>query len=532
MTSKATRSNRHWPGWVGSWLVLAAMAMPSLALGMDPLAFKQFGALAQNEPLESDDLLEQFGTPAPPDGDDDPDRRPSPADSSGDLLDQFDAPEPAPEPPEEGAAGEPTGTSPPAQAITADEARNPTDRLVLHGSLNLQGAYNYSQEPPVPQRGWSKLRPLLRLDLTFDLPGAWEAQASGLAFHDYAYELKGEDEFTDDVIDQYQEEAEIRELFIRGQVLPKLDLKEGRQIVVWGFSDLIRVVDVLNPIENREPGLTDIEDARLPVWMTRLDFYFGDFALQGLAIHEIEFNKDPVFGSDFFPSDMPAPREDVPHSNINNTEFAASLTGYFSGWDLAFYYSDFYADTAHVENLSADPMIPLFRLRHSRLTMYGAAVNVATGNWLIKGETALFQGLEFVGLPGESKDRWDVMAGFDYTGITDTTITAEAVNRRILDYEDALANDIDGAREDQNQYALSYRADFLNQTLHLVGVWFFFGDRADDGGVQRYELAYDWFDAFTTTGGVLIFQSAGDDNALFQRVRNNDRVYFDVKYSF
>ncbi len=120
------------------------------------------------------------------------------------------------------------------------------------------------------------------------------------------------------------------------------------------------------------------------------------------------------------------------------------------------------------------------------------------------------------------------MVGLDYNGINDTTITVEAVNRRIHDFDPTL----DETAEELNQYALSYRGDFLNQTLTLNGILLLFGDAADEGGVQRYSVEYDVFDAFSVTGGVLIFQSAGDGNPLFQRVRLNDRVFFDIKYSF
>ena len=64
------------------------------------------------------------------------------------------------------------------------------------------------------------------------------------------------------------------------------DLKAGRQIVVWGRMDNIRVNDVLNPLDLRIPGLTDIEDLRLPVFMTRVDYYLANIALTGYLIHE------------------------------------------------------------------------------------------------------------------------------------------------------------------------------------------------------------------------------------------------------
>ena len=39
------------------------------------------------------------------------------------------------------------------------------------------------------------------------------------------------------------------------------------------------MVDVLNPTDSREPGLIDIDDSRLPVTMTQLDYYTGDWNL-------------------------------------------------------------------------------------------------------------------------------------------------------------------------------------------------------------------------------------------------------------
>ena len=47
--------------------------------------------------------------------------------------------------------------------------------------------------------------------------------------------------------------------------------------------------------------MVDIEDLRLPVLMTRLDYYFGDFDITFAAIHERRLNKTAAFGSDFWP---------------------------------------------------------------------------------------------------------------------------------------------------------------------------------------------------------------------------------------
>lgn len=409
----------------------------------------------------------------------------------------------------------------------------------LEGSAKLASAYNYAQEPPTPQRNLSKLRAQLRLDLKLELGGSWDAQVSGIAFHDYAYQIKGRDRFTDQVLEQYEQEAEFRELFVRGALLDDLDVQLGRQIEVWGAADFIRVNDVLNPIDNREPGLADVEDLRLPVGMARLEWFFGDWSLTGVAIPEIEFNKEPVFGSDFYPlprqSPVPGapwpPREEVPSDGGDHTEYAAALQGFFTGFDLGFFWTEHFDDNPHLENVAPPGQPPEFRLRHSRLVQSGASLVVAAGNWILKGEAARVDGLEFNNAT-EDKTRIDALLGFDYTGFSETTVTVEAVNRRIQDFEKAMERFPDFASEDRNQYVLAYRRDLLHQRLHLQGVWIFFGETGDEGGLQRYQAEYDLLDDLSLLGGVLVYQSAGDGNRLLQAARNNDRFFAQLSYHF
>ncbi|MEA3415028.1 MAG: DUF1302 family protein [Thermodesulfobacteriota bacterium] len=216
---------------------------------------------------------------------------------------------------------------------------------------------------------------------------------------------------------------------IRAQILPSYFLpnpKLGRQIVVWGKSDNIRVTDVLNPLDMREPGLTDIEDLRFPVAMSKLDYYIGDWSLTGIAIHEIRFNKSPEYGSDFYSGSQPPPHEDKPDSCCKNTEYAAAINGIFSGWDISFYWTDYYNDMPNTQLISAVPP-PQTEWKHARLKMFGAAFNQALGNWLLKAETVYIDGFEFFNRPGKEYSRIDVLAGIEYSGFKDTTVSIEAV---------------------------------------------------------------------------------------------------------
>ncbi len=207
----------------------------------------------------------------------------------------------------------------------------PKSRLSLDGYFKLGATWNFAHKAPrageTDWRGLSRLRPETQLDLLFKWNENWRALVSGKAFYDLAYTIKGRDEFTDEVLDEYEQEVQWRKVYLQGRLGRHVDIKTGRQIVVWGQSDNIRINDVLNPLDMREPGMVDIEDLRLPVTMTRLDGYWASWNLTAIAVHEIRFDKNPVYGSDFFPDRDPLPPEDAPACGGGNTEWALALNG-------------------------------------------------------------------------------------------------------------------------------------------------------------------------------------------------------------
>ncbi len=98
----------------------------------------------------------------------------------------------------------------------------------------------------------------------------------GGAFYDLAYGMKKRETFSEEVLYELEKEVELREVYIEGSPLNSLDIKLGKQIITWGVADSLRVVDVLNPTDEREFGMTDLEDIRLPINMTKIDYYIGN----------------------------------------------------------------------------------------------------------------------------------------------------------------------------------------------------------------------------------------------------------------
>ncbi len=417
--------------------------------------------------------------------------------------------------------------------IPKDEDIKPPSIFSLDGYTKLGASYAVAHDKPengnTDWRGLSRLRKDLNLELNARFSKQWQARVTGKGAWDAAYAIKGRDEFTNNVIDHYEKEVELGETYIQGSLTDRLDIKFGRQVVVWGKSDNIRVTDVLNPLNLREPGITDIEDLRLPVTMTRLDYYIGNWSVTGIALHEIRFNKNPEYGNDFYPGATPPPHDDKPGSDVGNTEYAASINGIFSGWDISFYGADYYNDTPHVQLVSPG-LPPVVKRRHARLKMLGTAFNVATGNWLLKTEAAWIQGFKFFNAPGKTWSRTDILAGLEYSGFTDTTLTIEAVNRHINGFDKTLKSAPDSAQPDEFQWTARASRDFLNDTLTLTLLLSTYDSKGEDGAYQRFTAEYDITDFLQISTGIVLYSSG--DLAVFKNIGDNDRLFCEIRYNF
>ena len=311
------------------------------------------------------------------------------------------------------------------------------------------------------------------------------------------------------------------------RIIPCLDVKAGRQIVVWGKLDNLRVTDILNPLDLRVFGATDIEDLRLPVNMLKIDAYLSNWTLTGMAIPEIRFNENPEYGSDFYPADSPPVHEETPENGFENMEYALSASGVFSGWDVAFYWADVYNDVSHLESL---PGFFQVELVHARLKLYGAAIDIALGNWLLKAEAAHITGLKYFNTDNDTYSRTDIGAGIEFSGFSEAILGVEVVQRHIHAYEDVLKNQPDNLEETSTQSVVRLTKTWLNKTLTLTILASAFGTDFKKGSLQRYELAYDLSDGLLVKGGLIAYQSGATNG--FGNIGDNDRLFLEFKYSF
>ena len=409
-----------------------------------------------------------------------------------------------------------------------------SDRLSLPtglaGSTGINIAYAYAQSDPNPDkpdyRGLRKLRLYLQLEYQYDLTPSIRFFVDGKAFRDLAYQFLDREEYSEEYLKAYEQETELRETFLSTSLGPNIDVKFGRQIKVWGKADLLSVVDVLNPTDNREPGLIDIDDSRLPVTMTQIDYYTGAWNLNLVLIHEIRFGKSPEFGSEFYFADAESSPEEIP----TETEYGAALNGHFTGWDLSFYAASVYNDQGRADG-GFQPSLGVFpdRVIHDRLQLLGTAFSTVTGSWIVRGEIADVQGLRFTNF-SKTFSRQDHVFGIEYSGISDGALSFELAWEWIREFETTLEEAPNEQEQSTVTTAIRFQQDFLNQTLSFNVIAFQFGEFGSSGSSQRIGLDYDWADGLNVGGGILLYHEG--DTSYSKRIANNDRLFAGLKYSF
>lgn len=290
-------------------------------------------------------------------------------------------------------------------------------------------------------------------------------------------------------------DIDINEIYLQSSLNINTDIKVGRQIVVWGKSDNIRITDTLNPLDMTTPGMVDIEDLRLGRVMSKIDYFMEKWSLTGIILHENRYSDIPKFGSEYtILNEMMYNNMLVkePSNTIENSGIALSASANLEGQDIAFYYSNQYVDNTTY-----------------RSNMLGMGYNKVLDSFLFKTEFAYFDNYD----SNTVKSKLDGLVGLEYNGISEGSISFEMANKN-----------------DDIQYALRFTQSYLNQTLDFTALYSAFGKELEDGGFLRVWGDYDIDDKLSTSFGFINY--FGGDLAQFNMIKDNDRVFASLKYSF
>ena len=94
----------------------------------------------------------------------------------------------------------------------------------------------------------------------------------------------------------YTQNDYLRELYVDTSA-GGWDLRLGKQQVVWGTADGIKLLDIINPTDFRELNQNSLEDSRIPVWMVNAERYLDNGGNIQLIVSQSEENKIPGLNS-------------------------------------------------------------------------------------------------------------------------------------------------------------------------------------------------------------------------------------------
>jgi Protein of unknown function (DUF1302) len=439
--------------------------------------------------------------------------------------------------------------------------------LQLSGYLKNETAYRFK----VP-RSITKIRNVAYLNAKYPFSPHLKFNFSGWAYYDLAYDLFD----YDTIAARYERDsseplaylvtlpkekdvagAEVRELYA-DMYLGDLDVRLGKQFVVWGVLEGVRITDEINPVDFRELILPDLLDYRIPLWMAKLDYYRPQASYEMLWIPDIRFHKPAPPGSEWeLLQEVPGTR--YPQTFVwKDSELAYKVTTNLWDTDLTFSYfytwDDYPVIFRHV--LIDQSIAPEFFPTYTRISMYGTTFVKQLSSYILKGEMAFVTGKYFaVTNIDENHDgwlddngefqrnhiRWGLGLDFNWLG---ADISPSIVQWIILDYNPAIIQDQYDTGINlfiRKEYPES-SSIFQLLTIYLVNMqevylnpkWTF---RITD----RFQISTGlnlFFGKASQFGVSGVLDSLGNVLVPVQRAQflgnfhDNDRVFLEFKYSF
>jgi len=435
------------------------------------------------------------------------------------------------------------------------------------GYLKNETAYRFD-EP----RSITKIRNIAYINANRFFGSSVKFTFSAWAYYDLAYDLFNYDTISGRAVRESNQPlvfvenlankkdspvAEVRELYL-DLFLENTDIRIGKQFVVWGVLEGVRVTDEINPIDFRELILLDLLDYRIPLWTFKLDHYAPIGKFEFLWIPEVRHNEPAPPGSEWellqtVPNTRAPPEFGLRVSEVGfkyTTEIgdAELALSYFYTWD------DFPTIFRNVRLNSAQD--PVFFPTYTRITMYGATIVKPLGITIIKGELAYvpdkYFGIHSVDQNGDGfldnngavqkrHLRWGLGVDVNYWGIDFSPAVVQWI---IFNYDNSLIQD-----QYDTSFNLYVRKVFpeqsavfsmllirlinLNEMFLAPKVTFNVTDHFDIAvGLDLFYGKISRFGPESVGGGVANLNNVVEDAQFFGNFHNNDRVFTEFKYTF
>lgn len=336
---------------------------------------------------------------------------------------------------------------------------------------------------------------------------------------------------------------ELRELYLDTR-LGNTYLRLGKQQVVWGQADGIKVLDVVNPQSFREFILDDFDDSRIPLWMANLEVPLGDASgLQLLWIPDTTYHELAEPGSPFelsspllvpvAPPGLPLRFEepDIPDRLVADSDAGLRLRSHLGGWDLGLHYLYSYADFPVLfQSLARDEagVYGLVEAEYRRNHLAGITASNVFGSVALRTELAWNSDTWVVGSNldegGVADSReFSGVVGLDWQWHSDRLLSAQWFHRRLLDHRDTMYR-----RASEDFLSLLWLENFANNSWEWRALGLYSVD--DEDAMLQLRLRYWWRSDLEIWVGADWFD--GEPLGLFGQFDRRDRLLMGLRWGF
>ena len=341
--------------------------------------------------------------------------------------------------------------------------------------------------------------------------------------------------------DEYAE-LSLRELYLDTE-WKNVQLRIGKQQIVWGQADGIKVLDVVNPQSFREFILDDFDDSRIPLWTVNAELPLGEGSLQLLWIPDTTYHELAEEGTPYFltsPKWVPTiptgdsfkvESPDKPNNALEDSDAGARYTLFFKGWDISLNYLYHYQDypvlyQQLVEGAAGDVLqiMPDYKRNH----LFGTTLSNAFDAFTLRAEFAYntdtyhtSDSLEQRGI--EESSEFASVVGLDWQASSDTLLSAQWFLSYLPDYSSDIVRD-----ESENTISMLYQQSFANEAwqLRLLALY----SVEDEDSLYQVKLKY-WLDSNLEVWlGSDFFD--GTQRGTFGQFDKEDRLLIGFEYGF
>ena len=388
--------------------------------------------------------------------------------------------------------------------------------------------------------GLSKIKSGMDLKISHIVSPAFSLTLSGKAYYDAVFDTT--DYFTENVENDQEFDIGIREAYLDFG-MGDLEIRLGRQQIVWGQAVGLFIADIVNPKDLREYILPDLDDIRIPAWAVNLEYYKNNSYVQFVFIPIPEFNEFGEPGSEFDFSRMGMQSGgnitqmavDEPSHSIKNSKWGFRGAHLVQGWDLAaFFMYDFDAFPVNYRSIetSASGSSPIIRFmpKYERVKRVGFTFSKDLDGLIFKGESVYsienhFSVADEIDSDGiVEKDSLDYLIGMDYTFLNRIDTNFQFIQTIIFDHEDRIS-------QKEVSSSVSFWMSFGMFNDKVEPELFFVTSIDREDYLVRPKLIFNVNTHLSLTIGADIFE--GDsDGGTFGFFDDNDRVYVSLYYAY